>query len=209
MSEEALDLLERLAISRDAAKAVQEMKFTDQRHVARVLEACVEAEQLYRTFPERIEETEKTLARMERLDDAVGLLRKFVDEVAKRKEPSALDLLSARVHEPDSNIVAMKLGLLLIADRITAEQRKAEETKLRLGATRKTGTIDARRVAAVGWLGDAVHRITGQPHRPQVAKLANVILGRDAVREDQVNHATRTRRREWRLPLGRAFARKK
>jgi len=142
-------------------------------------------------------------------DDAVGLLRKFVDEVAKRKEPSALDLLSARVHEPDSNIVAMKLGLLLIADRITAEQRKAEETKLRLGATRKTGTIDARRVAAVGWLGDAVHRITGQPHRPQVAKLANVILGRDAVTEDQVNHATRTRRREWRLPLGRAFARKK
>jgi hypothetical protein len=217
----ALNLLARLAISGDAAKAVQELKMRDQRHMASILEACVETEQLYRTFPQRITEAERTLEQTERLENAASMLRKFVEEVAKRKEPSAFDVLSARVREPGDNIVAMKHGLLLVTDRIRSDQRVAEETKLRLGATRKTGTIarrrrsappaqsDARRVAAVGWLGDAVQHITGEPHRPQVAKLANVILGSDTVTKDQVYHATLTRKREWRLPLGRAFARKK
>lgn len=201
LDQRALNLLARLANSSDAAKAFERLKLKDRREEAKVLTTFIQAEDLARTFPQRITKAKMTLVRLERHGRAVAGLRTFVDElIAQQKNPPAFDLLSARILEPPANIVAMKRGLDHIADRIEAGRRVAKEDVLRLGATRKSQIKRAGQNAAIGWLGEGVRRTTGKPHLPVVADLAQVTIGAE-VSVDRVRHAVRTRKREWRQPL--------
>jgi hypothetical protein len=94
----------------------------------------------------------------------------------------------------------MNHGLNLLTDRIEAEWRIAREDSLRFGATRKSNISKASQYAAIGWLAEGVHRITGRPHYREVCELAEVILGL-AVSIDNARWCARQRKREWRLSL--------
>jgi hypothetical protein len=197
----ALDLLARLARSSDAAKAFRRLNLKDRRQEAIFLTTCIEASLLARTFAPRIEKAKLMLVRMERLARAVVNLRTFVGElITEQNDPPVFDLLSVRILEPPANVVAMKYGLHLIADRIEANRRVANEDVLRLGATRKSQSRQAGENAAIGWLAEGVRLATGRPHLLAVADLAQVIL-KTEVSQDRVRNAARARQREWRQPL--------
>jgi len=202
LDQAALDLLDRVAVSSDAAKAFKRLKLKRQYNDAEILTTCTQADQLARTLRQRITKAEKTLglAQVERLDRAVATLRAFVDElVAEEKETPAFDLLSAGI--PADNIGAMNSGLYFIARRINEDRRVAKEAVLRLGATQKKGATNAvaPENAAIGWLAEGVRRVTGKPHLAAVRDLAQVMLQTD-LSEDRVCHAARLRYRGWRQP---------
>jgi hypothetical protein len=208
----ALDLLNRLFNSSNAAKAFRQLKPQDRylcRGPAVILLTCIEADHLARTFPHRIKTAEKMLAQIPRLVEAVGTLRKFVGQVfAESKKDGTFDLLTAPILEPSANIATMKTALDLIADRIDAEWRVAKEDMLRLGATQKRGAGNkallrtARENAAIGWLAEGVRRVTGKMHLEAVRGIAQVLLQTE-LSGDRVRHAARSRDREWRQPLGK------
>jgi hypothetical protein len=173
----ALHLLGRLADSSEAADAFQRLKLKDRREEAAILTTCIQAEQLARTFRQRITNAEKTLERSDRFGKAVAILSTFVDElIREQQETQAFDLLTAPILEPPDNIRNMKRGLYLIADRIEAAQRVAKEDLLRLGATRKKGLKTRRSIAnkqalqtasqnaVIGWLAQGLRRVTGEAH---------------------------------------------
>ncbi len=164
LDQPARKLLNRLANNPDAAKAFERLKLKDRREAAKVLTTCLQAEDLGRTFSQRITKAKMALIRLERLGKSVTGLRKFVGElVAEHDNNPTFDLLTAKIFEPPANIAAMKQGLDLIADRIEAGRRVANEDVLRLGATRKSQIKQAKQNAAVGWLAEGVRRIIRNP----------------------------------------------
>jgi hypothetical protein len=199
LDQAALDLLNRLADSDDAAKAFMELQLCE-RDETRILQTFIQADQLARTFPQRIKRAEETLTRMECLDEAVDTLCKFLGElIAESKEPPTFDLLTAPILEPAVNIAQMKHGLYLLADLIDAGRRVAKEDLLRLGATRKKGQAANAQNAAIDWLGKRVRHVSGKAHLAAVTELAQAILQTE-LSEDRVSHAMRSRDREWRQP---------
>lgn len=194
-------LLDRLANSSEAAKAFERLKLKDRRAEAGILITCIDADDLACTFPQRIIKAEKTKKRMLRLLTPAFELCQFVAElIDEQQNPPALDLLSARIFEPASNISEMWHGLSLIIDHLSAKWRSAKEDVLRLGATQKWGIKLAGENAAIGWLAEGVRRVSGRPNYRVVRDLAEVILNIELADLDRVRRCARVRKREWRTP---------
>jgi hypothetical protein len=177
-----LELLARLAKNSDVVKAFERLTRSrcDYEYVyLSISRACVEAEQLTRTFPQQLREARQTILQMERLDEAVAELRRFVDEPPKQR------------HERFS---AMSHGLDLIADRIEAKRWGAKDALAWIGATRKTQIKEAAELSAIWLLANQVHRATGRAYVAEVADLAGAIL-RSSVSLERVRHVMRSRRR--------------
>jgi hypothetical protein len=182
-----------------------------------IVKACVEAEQLARTFPQRIEETKERLHKAEQFQKAAALLRSFLGDrkkttglIGEQTKPS--DPLRLREIVPDDEIKAMRYGLALIEMRIGREQHVARMNLSRLGATRK-GKIDkAGQIAAIKWLASNVRELknlaTGQrarnPNLKEIAALAEAILDTGVTSE----HVRRALRGKTRCPKAAHSARK-
>ncbi len=195
LDKEARELLARLVDSSDAAKAFGRLKLKDRRAEACILTACIEADNIARTFLRRIEKQKDLLVRAKRWDEAVAILR---NEVADRKEPLNLDIWSLSIFEPPADNAALEHALDLIASSIKWQRGIAEANLAYLGATRNTGIKQAAENAAI-WIVaagvyDAARKppMPGKPHLRQVADLAEVILG-TAISVDRVREARRKR----------------
>lgn len=192
----ALKLLTQL-VGSDAAEVFERLTLKDRSDYdyvcISILTACIEAEQLTRTFPQQIRKAKGTLARMEQLDNAVAELRNFLAELAKQNE-FVHSLISTIKRD---HVEAMMHGLNLIAGRIEAKRCAATEVMPLLGATRKTQSKEAAANAAIWVIANQVLRTAGKPHLEAVADLAQFIL-RTGVSLERVRHVVRNRRQRYR-----------
>jgi hypothetical protein len=197
----ALDVLRRLADSRDAAKAFKRFRNEDASEDAitqkLILKKCIQAELIARTFPQRIIEADARLKQTGFLRNAVVILREFVDSVIAEEQAYYLapDSLSPFGWPSSEDILTMKRGLRLIEYEIVERQDIARDDPRRLGATRKSRDKKAAQIAAFRWLAKAVRGLTGKSHESAVADLAQVILGVE-VSVDQVRPPERPRGRQ-------------
>jgi hypothetical protein len=195
LDEDERKVLDRLATGKRAAEAAETFaKFeADDRAAHMILKACIEADLLIRSFPDRLNVEMESLSRLEQLDKSVADLSAFVSELNQNPP----DRLAAYAKYGDDDFGAMKLGLHLVREAIKDRCRIAKETILRIGATRKTKG-DAADTAAIGWLAEGVRRACGKPHHVHAAALVEIVLGCE-VSVDQLREAERTRReRDWR-----------
>jgi hypothetical protein len=200
----ALELLNRLDKSPSAAEAFERLKLKDRRAEACVLTACIEAEDIARTFDQRVKNQKDVSMRAKRWNEAVAVLRKFASEVAEKKAPlrvvlAGLDLWSLTIFEPPADEEALTRALDLIASFIEWRRGIAEANIAHL-ATRKRGIKRAGENAAIGVLAAGVYDaarkppLTGKPHLRQVADLAEVIFGTAAeVSPERVREVRRKR----------------
>jgi hypothetical protein len=181
-------------------------------HTMLFFKACIEAEQLARTFRQLNEDVQKELAQLPEHRKAARRLRGFLGDkkkktgiISKQKEPSESDpllpQLLSRQSVPFDEIDAMGGGLALLEMRIDAAEHVAKLNLSRLGVTHKSKGKNAGRVAAIKWLANSVKDLkklaTGDLRIPnsnmnQIAKLALVILG-EYVSVEQVRAALRAR----------------
>jgi hypothetical protein len=165
---------------------------------ARIIQACMEADELARTFDARMRLERRMLGRdgkpgrADKLEKEIADLKAFFGEVNRPRS----DYLSAGITYSDEDVSAVKRGLYLLSNAISARRQVAEETLLRLGATRKNRG-QAGKTAAIGWIAEAVRHRCGRPHLRATAELAEVVL-RCEVSLDRLRGAEQTRRREWR-----------
>jgi hypothetical protein len=73
----ALDLLSRLAKSTDASEAFRRLALKSRRAEADLLAACIEADNLARNFPRRVQEQQDALSRSKKWHKALAELRSF------------------------------------------------------------------------------------------------------------------------------------
>jgi len=192
LDEHADKLLKRLANSVEAAEAFERLKPKDDSEAA-IIRACIEAENLARTFPGRVKKLEEMLERRERLGKAAAMLRGLLDEISwEQRHP---DPLWVRGPETAEDIKAMGLGLALFDRRIFFEKDVVERNVSWLRVTRKSKTLRAGPTAAIGRLSEKVRRVTGKAHYGEIADLAGVIFKVD-VSLDQVR-ATQRPPFEW------------
>ncbi len=162
--------------------------------LARIIVACIEADELLRTFRNQLNTETEMRKRLAALDSAAADLLSFVEETQRPRS----DRLSALIQDDPQTIADMIRGISLVRGLIGSRNRLTIETPLRLGATRKTKD-EAAAIAAIGWLAEGVRRICGQPHTEATADLCQALLGYE-VSLDRVREAERTRRdREWRV----------
>jgi hypothetical protein len=212
LDKRAHELLTRLADSSDAAKAFQQLKLKDRLAEACILTACIEADDVARTFDRRISKQKDVSVRAKRWDEAVALLRKFVAEVSDQKELlrvglAGFDLWSLAIFEPPADNAALQHALDLIASSIEWRRGVAEANVAHLGATRDAGIKQAAENAAIWVLAAGVYDaareppLPGKPHLRQVAELAEVIFG-TGVSVDRVREALRKRRQLYLEMIG-------
>jgi hypothetical protein len=206
----ALALLDRLASSSDAAKAFERLKL-ESRNVTAFLVTCIQAENLARTFTQRITKAKVESARVESLDKAIVALCEFVDsQIAEQRDlppfdplsmQGASELLGWRADLTESaalkrglhDLSGMKIVLSSIAESIVLSRRLAEGNMLRFGTNRKSQIKQAGQNAAMRWWADGMRRITGKPHAREINDLAAVVLGIRKLSPDRVAHAIRQR----------------
>jgi hypothetical protein len=198
LDEDGRKVLDRLVTGERAAEAAEAFaKFeADDRAARMILKACIEADLLIRSFPDRLNTEQKSLSRLEQLDKSVADLSVFVSELNQNPP----DRLAAYAKYGDDDFGAMKLGLHLVREAIKDRRRIAVETPLRIGATRNTKgkAGKAAETAAIGWLAEGVRRACGDPHHEAAAVLAEIALD-CRVSVDRLIEAERTRReRDWR-----------
>jgi len=192
-------VLDRLESDDRAADAFAKLNI-DALTAAKILLACIEADELARTFPDRIDLEHCMLGkngkkgRLDKLEKAVADLRGFLGEI--NAKPG--DRLSASMHYSAQDMAAVSHGLNLLGDAIALRRRTAFETLARMGVTRKS-RHKAGETAAIGWIAEAVQRWCKRPHIIAAALLAEVTLGCE-VTTDRLREAGRTRRREWHQP---------
>lgn len=204
-------MLKRLAACRDAADAFNDLDWLSQADQIKLfLKACIETEQLARTFRRLKKSVQKELEQVLELRKAAHHLRGFLGDkkkktgiISKHKEPSESDprlphLLAWQSVPPDE-IEAMGRGLALLEMRIETAERVAKSNLFRLGVTHKSKGKNAGRVAAIKWLANSVKDLqklaTGDlripnPNMEQIAEFAQVILGEE-VSVEQVRGALR------------------
>jgi hypothetical protein len=195
------NLLERLVDSPDTAKAFERLKLKGPNEDLSILAACIKTDELAHTFRHRIVEEKEMLARMERLDNSVAELRRFVTEQSKRR--SFVDGWRAVSEEDGLRMVQCKLpelaeierGLDLITSLIEGRRYIAKTTDSVIGTTRKKHETKAAGNAAIWHLAQWVCRVTGKPHQREVADLAQVIF-RTAVSVERVRNAMRQRHQQ-------------
>jgi hypothetical protein len=215
LDEWARGLLARLANSPNAAQAFERLKLKDHREEIEVLKTCIEAQELARTFANRIKIAKETLVYMEQLDTALAVLRKFIIHLNQKKSWPYSGMFSPVIED---NKVTMVRGLELIADRIEMERCIAKESLARFGASRKSHIREAAENAAIWWLAQEINGIFGardflgihqqganiQPaiklHRREIADLAEEVLGSD-VSLERLRHAVVMREKRYRQML--------
>jgi hypothetical protein len=212
LDKDELALLDRLAGSADAAKAFERLKLTDDTHSlwfpnqradAAILQACIRAMKIVRSFPAFISAEQKTeqktperLKRLKRLDKAIAELRSFV---AEETSP----LLWLKLGDGNNSAFEQIIrGLDLIAEVIEWQRRGVKSAAsmplpIWLGVTRKKGHGEAANNAAIWHLALSMHFGLGKPHRREVAELAKVTLRTD-VDIDRVDRVVRVRRQRRR-----------
>jgi len=165
----------------------------DNQGCIKIVRACIEAENLKRTFPKKVEAEKATLKRISNAKRAIETLKSFMKEV----EAGPKDDLDAFILYDDMDMSAAKHGLYIIETAVQLRERITFETPRRLGATRKLGGTAAV-TAAIGWLAEAIRKISGEPHHNATAQLASVVLDHE-ISSDRVREAERTRLdRDWR-----------
>ena len=196
LNQQALELLERLANSADAAKAFERLKLKNGRE-REFLMLCIFVEELARTFPARISTERKMPGRLKRLDEAISNLRLFFNE--QMKQPFLLipktDSLPMwgllRIFPDDFDAVnAMMRGLHLIEDLIENRRRVSKTVMSAWRVTRKKHIKNAPNIAAIRLLAEETRRLTGKPHKRELHELAPVILGAD-LSDESVTYALR------------------
>jgi hypothetical protein len=204
LDEYARKLLTRLASSDEAAGAFERLKPKDDSEAAgweaAIIRVCTEAENLARTFPQRLKKLEERLpwkqeerlARRKRFRNAVTMLRRLLNEISwEQKHP---DPLLVRGPETDEDIKAMGLGLALFERRLFFEEDLVGRNLFWLKVTRKregpSKTLSAGQIAAMKWFVDKVERVTGKAHEEETRSLLKMILGTE-VSPDQVRAARR------------------
>jgi hypothetical protein len=166
-----------------------------------IIRACIEAENLARTFPERAKKAKgrSKRRRRERLSDAAATLRSFLNEIISEQQ-KPLDPLWIRPKAPE-DVAAMRLGLATFERWIEyVEEHVAELNLFRLRVSRKSEApskaLSAGQFAAIGRLAEEVKRVTGKAHYEEIADLAGVIFGTEVFPE-QVRRAAQRARGHW------------
>ena len=160
--------------------------------IRRLLSLCIEAYSLAKNFEKSIGEARHLLSRAPAYERAIA----DIDDLLKRTQTPALHRLQAYTY-PDPDIIELeRRALASIRDRLAVGVRTANETLLRLGATRKSHGRKAAETAAIGWMAEGVKRITGRTNSRLTADLAGLVLG-CTVSLDRVDNAAETRKREW------------
>jgi hypothetical protein len=189
LEEWALELLDRLARSPEAAEAFGRLKLKDGRE-RDFLMLCILVGQLAREFPARISTEQKMLARLKRLDKAIAKLRSFVEEqmtqfsdfVIPQFYPiPAWGFIKTIGGSPDDfkAVNAMTGGLDLIAKLIEKRRHIGKTVITAWRATRKTHPRNAAYLAAIKILGNGTRALTGKAHKRELRELAPMILGTD------------------------------
>jgi hypothetical protein len=153
-----------------------------------VTHACLDAEEIAKTFPEQVAKSQETLAQMERLEKSVVELREFVAELDEQSQPQSI---FSAVDKDRAD--TMKRGLDLIAMRIESKRCRENELQCWFGIGRKVRSKEVGSNAAIWTLASEVLRITEKPHLTDVAELAEFILG-VPVSLDRVRGIIRNRR---------------
>jgi hypothetical protein len=169
---------------------------------AAIIRACIEAENLARTFPDRVKKAKEMREMLKRrrkpLRKAVATLRRFLNEIINEQQKPP-DPLWVRGPETDEDIKAMGLGLVLIERRIEyVEKHVAELNLFRLRATRKSKAPRAGQTAVIGRFADEVRRVTGKAHYNEIADLMDIILRtRGPISCEQVRATQKPRQGHW------------
>ncbi len=190
--------LKRWAKSSAARNAFADLRLNSNQSV-RVIAACLQSADIHRTFPRRVSNAKHFLQASEHLERCLLDLRKYVNQFSAVEQRSAVDSLAAKVPSTDMSVI--RQGLFAIGERLRVECNIAREDLVRLGATRKSGSKDAPRSAALAWLAASILRIVGSPHYRLVADLGEVVLGGELTVE-HVRRAARNAKRQWRLHGG-------
>lgn len=220
LNKKALDLLSRLAKSTDASEAFRRLAPKGRRAEAGFLAACVEADNLARNFPRRVQRQKDALSGSKKWHKALAELRSFAAEMSEEKEPlrlglANLDLWSLSVFEPRADNNAVKQALDLIARAIEWRLGIAQANLAHLGVNRKAHTKKAVENAAIWILAAGVYDTARAPPLPverrgkhvadpnltEIADLAQVILGVE-ISTDRVREVRRERRNEYLKMVG-------
>jgi hypothetical protein len=224
---QARKLLKRLAASRNAADAFNDLDWLNQDdhedqhpHNRKMLflKACIESEQLAHTFQPLKKKLQNELVQLKQLRKSANDLRSFLGDKNKQtgiiseqlsESDKMLPHLLSRQLVPLDEIEAMGHGLALLEMRVATAEDVAKLNLFRLRVMRKSQSNDAGRIAAIKWLAHSVKelktRATGNlridnPNMKQIADLAQVILGGD-VSIEQVRAALRGREPwKWVVP---------
>jgi hypothetical protein len=193
----AIAVLDRLGGDQRAAKAFSIFDI-EPKTAGKIVLACIEADLLAHTFESRLDLERRMLGnrsksgRLDELERSVADLRAFLEEINQ----APVDRLSAWIRYSDDDVAAVKQGLYVLSNALSARRQLAEETLLRLGSTRKSKG-NAGETAAIGWIGEVVKSVCGRPHLEAAATIAEVILDCE-VTVDRLRGAMQTRRRPWR-----------
>jgi hypothetical protein len=199
LNQQAVELLERLANSPDAAKAFERLKLKDGRK-REFLMLCILVDELARKFPARVSTEQDMPARLKRLDDAISELRMFVHEQIKQYSEFIIpqtDLLPmwglhrTMVFPDDFDAVnAMMRGLHLIEDLIEKRRRVGKTVMSKWRVTRKKHLENGPNIAAIRLLAEQTRNLTGKLHKQELHDLAAVILGAN-LSDESVTYALR------------------
>ena len=173
----ALELLDRLANSADAAQAFERLKLNGREREFLML--CILVVELARTFSARILTEQRMSDRLPRLEKAITDLRLFVSE----QLPPRSDLLIPRVDLfpmwgfPQTmafsvdTLTAMMGGLRFIAEAIDKRRGIGETVMAELKATRKKHHKNAPNIAAIRLLAVGVRGLTGKRTNESLSNL--------------------------------------
>ena len=205
LDKRARDLLARLASDGDAGDVFGRLNPRDQRAEACLLTACIEADEIARTFHARMKTQKNALGRARRWDEAIAVLRKFVDEVGEQNEIlrvglASLDLWSLSIFVPPAKTADLEDALDLIESSIEWRRGIAEANLAHLGATRDTLTKTAAENAAIWVLAAGIYSaarispLPGKLHLREVADLSQVVLRPASISIERVRQLIRKRR---------------
>lgn len=201
LSNRAKELLSRLSDNPDAIRALVRLLPKSKNKTDEILSICIEADELARTFPQWIAQAARELARADRADKAVAILRQYIDEADAKPVPFPSDLLSYAVYESPADLPQVQEALDLIARRIGWLRGVAELAIAQIGATRKSRNKKAAEIAAIWFLAARVHGAVGRRHFSEVADLAEAIWG-VGLTEDQLDHLLDKRRQLYAKVIG-------
>ena len=183
-----------------------------------LVELCMLAEMLARTFHELLIEERETVESLRRHRQSVEDLKEFIDQAAGHPEHPMVDWPAIPETEQGRVVLQAQLNrgaalvkqtpvelesadyfrdaLNRIAALIDTRQQTADKVlSERLGANRKSAARLAAENAAIGLLVEGVVQDFGKPFAQHVAILAEVVLDVGEVSEDRVREVLKTRRR--------------
>jgi hypothetical protein len=164
----------------------------DDQIAKRLIGLCFEANSLVRHFNEMVEYSRRWDSKREVYLRALADIR----ELLKETQDPPRGPLAAFV-TPDPHRIQLEIEALgSMKKRIEDQDRIANETILRFGATRKSHGKKAAETAVIGWISEGVRRITNEANFNLCVDLAELVLSCE-VSLDRVKNAAKTRQREF------------